>query len=437
LAGLALWLALVLASLGRPSLQDVDEGMYARVAQGAALRGDWWPLQLDGRPFYEKPPVLPWLAGASAKLSGQPYALWPYRLWAALGAALGLASLLALGFLCETPWAGVLACALLGLQGDWLFHARFFSFDAPFVGFALAAVAAGVWAQQGPVKRWWLAGLCLAGAALSKSWFVLALLPAWSVAVWQLPKGQRAAAAWRLAWPPVLAIAVWLALYAAWNGAGFFAQEWSNNLFGRALGRTNELDPDGHFAFYFKWAKRSAPLLLLLSAPLTLALWRLRPRKAALRWLGSLSLAWILSYALGLCLVRAETINYLLPLEAALALAAIVVADRFTWAWHRLVLAAVVIGLAPDAWRLLRHPLDPQPELAPQLLAAAPASPDDVLLVVGPPTQAIEFYARQRTQRLDALPAQRPPQAALVKTVEGWQYFPPLPPKPAPAKRKR
>jgi hypothetical protein len=334
--------------------------------------------------------------------------------------------LIAVGFLVGAPWAGLFAAVLLGLQGDWLFHARFFSFDAPFVGFSLAAVAAGAWAQQGSARRWWLAGLCLALAAWSKSWFVLALAPAWAAGLSALPAGQRRGAAWRLLLPPLAALLLWVLVYAAWNGWGFFSQEWSNNLLGRALGRTNELDPEGHWAFYRKWAWRSAPLLLLLALPVSAGLALQRPPRGVRRWLWALALAWILSYSLGLALVRAETINYLLPLEAALALAALALAaQRLSTGWQVLLVFVLSGGLGPEAWRFLRRPLDPQPELAPLLAAHAPADPSEPLLVLGPPTQAVEFYARQRVIRLPALPDRRPPQAVLVKSTEGWRYFPP------------
>ena len=84
--GLALWLGLLLPSLDRNRLQDVDELWHAMPAQNAVLHGDWWPLQLDGRTFFEKPPLMPWLVAATVTLSGQPRASWPYRLWTASSA---------------------------------------------------------------------------------------------------------------------------------------------------------------------------------------------------------------------------------------------------------------------------------------------------------------------------------------------------------------
>lgn len=472
------WLALLLASLERPLMQDVDEVLYARVAQSAALHGEWWPLQLEGRPFYEKPPWLPWLAGATAKLSGQPYAAWPYRMWTAMGAALGLASLLALGALLKRPWAGVFAAGLLALQGDWILHARFFTFDAPFVGWSLAAAAAGVWAAQGAVARWWLPGLGLALAAASKSWFVLGLVPAWAFSLRALPPSQRRAVAVRLAIPPLLALGLWAALYATWHGWGFFQQEWQHNLFGRLLGRSNETDLEGHAAFYLKWAQRSAPALLplLLAGLLGMRPWGREQGPEA--WARSLAWAWAASWLLGLAVVRAETINYLLPLEAALCLllglgldrrlgaprdrglavglllAALAAGGhgpawmwlalgvplgfwwrqglnaspqaqpRIPWRWAASVL--LLLALLPDVWRLLRRPLDPHRQLWQLLQDNPPRYPAEPLVVVGGSTPVVEFYARHQVRRLDALPAKRPAEAALVQTVNGWQFYPAL-----------
>ncbi|HTB34633.1 MAG TPA: hypothetical protein VK842_07195, partial [bacterium] len=325
---LGLWLACTLPFLDRSRLQDSDELTHACVAKSAAVDGHWWPLTYQGRVFYEKPPLQLWLAAAAAQASGQPRAAWPYRIWNGLGAGLALASLVALGALLGRPAAGWAAAGLLALQGDWLFHARFFTFDTPFVGLALAALAAGLWATQGPARRWWLSGALLALAVWIKSWFVLALGPAWAWGLWAaLPAGRRGAAAWRLALPVAAALLLWLALYVDWNGWGFLAEEWNQNLMGRALGRSNVNDPDGVLAYYLKWSQRSCPALLPLALAVPLGLWPgpagadadARPA-SPLRLASGFTWALCASWLLGLCVQRAQTINYLLPLEAALAL---------------------------------------------------------------------------------------------------------------------
>jgi 4-amino-4-deoxy-L-arabinose transferase-like glycosyltransferase len=469
-----LWLACVLPFLERTRLQDVDELAYAQVAKNAAVQGHWWPLMSQGRVFYEKPPLQIWLAAALATAS--PLAAWPYRLWTALGAGLGLAALVALGLLLRRARAGGIAALLLALQGDWLFHARFFSFDAGYVGLALAALAAGVWAAQGPVGRWWLPGLVLGLAVWIKSWFVLALGPAWAWALWfSLAPVQRRKAAWRLALPVVLGFLLWLALSVDWNGWGFLSEEWNQNLVGRALGFNNQLDPDGNLAYYLKWAQRSTPALLPLALAVPVALAWPRPGEDAPSKLAA-SFAWALclSWLLGLALVRAQTINYLLPLEAGLALAAGLALDAawggaegaalaalvlvcamatqrpwapvwslalglplgLAWAWSRgrggfgrpwavwAASAVLVLLMVPDAVRLELRPLDGSAQLADVLLAHPARRPGEPLWLLGPPTLAADFYSDYAVLRPSSPPMGRPKQACLVHGQAGWIFFP-------------
>ena len=502
LAVLGIWLACALPSLERSRLQDVDELLYARWAQAAALQGRWWPLQMQGRALSEKPPLLIWMAGATARAAGRPYDAWPYRVWTCLAAGMALAALAALGLAVGEPGSGLLAALALALQGDFVFHARFFTMDAPFLACALAALAFSARAAGGGRQRhWWLAGACLALAVWFKSWFVLALAPAWGWALFAaLPRERRGRAALALALPPFAALGLWLALYVDWNGWSFLAEEWGFNLAGRALGRANQADPEGHALFYLKWAAQSAPALLpwALATPLVLA-----PQAGASapaggerglsfsrHWTWALCLSWLL----GMALVRAETINYPLPLEAGLCrglglelsrlrrdpgawlcawLCAGLLALGLAAAWGLwdpawplalgallalLALAArarglgeplrspripgigggtagrwacailgllLVLRLGGQAWGLLARPLDGNRQLA-GLLQAHPARRDgETLLVLGPPTQAVDFYGAYAVQRLAALPAGRPAAATLVDTRQGWIFYPP------------
>ena len=485
---LLLWLACLLPNLQRNHLQDVDELSYARVAKSAAVDGQWWPLIQRGQPFFEKPPLLVWLAAATAKLSGQPNAEWPYRVWTALGAGLALASLAWLVAKAGGKAVGALAALLLALQGDFLFHARFFSFDAPFLGCALASLALAYRAAEDPRRRAWAwAGAALAAAVCFKSWFVLGVAPAYAFAViWALPPGQRHRAWSGLGLPVLAALGAYVALYTAWSGWSFLAQEWGFNLLGRALGHSNEVDPQGHAAFYLKWGQRSVPALLPLVLSLPLWLLPQRGEQGGRGFVRAWTWAFCVSWLVGLTGVRAETINYLLALEAGLCLALGLVwsearaqrrqgrlaallllaalAQLRLWgpgtslalglglgllglAWRdgpgvtgghasapprvqmrswapALAAAGLLFALSREAWPLLRRPLDPSREVAEILLAHPARYPGETLLVIGPPTQAPEFYASQRVQRLQALPVKRPLQAALVHTQQGWVYYP-------------
>jgi 4-amino-4-deoxy-L-arabinose transferase-like glycosyltransferase len=236
-----------------------------------------------------------------------------------------------IGGLLGRPALGWVAALGLALQGDFIFHSRFFTFDTPFVACALASLALALSAAHSLKSRdWWMAGATLALSAAFKSWFVLALAPAFVCALGlALPRPSRRGAAWALALPPLLALLSWMALYILWNGWGFLAEEWSVDLAGRALGQVNQADPQGHAAFYLKWAARTAPALLpwVLAVPLGMAPEVVRRESLddagartwafARTWIWALCLSWLV----GLALVRAETINYPLPLEAGLCLA--------------------------------------------------------------------------------------------------------------------
>ncbi|MGH7442478.1 MAG: ArnT family glycosyltransferase, partial [bacterium] len=466
----------------------MDELTHARAAQGAVLHGHWWPLVLDHKPFYEKPPLMLWLGAATAEISHRPYATWPYRLWPCLGAGLALSCLVLIGALLDRPGAGLIAAAGLALQGDFIYHARFFTFDTLFVACMLGALALSLRAvERGQPKDWLWAGVALALAAAFKSWFVLSLVPAYACALSvHLPRARRKSVLWVLCWPSLLVMLSWIAVYVQWNGWGFLSEEWSNNLVGRIRGQNFPLDPDGHAAFYLKWVVRAAPAILpwALAAPLLLFKDGTGPERKGGRshafartWTGVFCLSWLV----GLACVRAETLNYVLPLEAGLCLAAgLCFVDRRVgvgrvWIRVALVLASVlaalriwdpiwslasglVFGLAwriagparwvqpgtrqkakvlalilgltlavllgREAWGLLTKPLDPNRGLAELLLAHPAKRPGESLWFVAKPTQAPYFYSSYRIRQVDVLPAKRPPEACLVKLKKAWVFFP-------------
>jgi len=90
-ATLTLWLCLF-AHLGALGLVGPDEPRYAAIARGMALGGDWVTPRLFGSPWFEKPVLYYWEAGACYKLFGgsELPARIPSAL-AALGAALAIA----------------------------------------------------------------------------------------------------------------------------------------------------------------------------------------------------------------------------------------------------------------------------------------------------------------------------------------------------------
>ncbi|MGC8669428.1 MAG: ArnT family glycosyltransferase [Chthonomonadales bacterium] len=57
--------------LGGVGILDLDEGLYAECAREMAGTGDWVTPRVNGSPFFEKPPLAYWAAGACFRLFGR------------------------------------------------------------------------------------------------------------------------------------------------------------------------------------------------------------------------------------------------------------------------------------------------------------------------------------------------------------------------------
>jgi len=62
--------ALMFFGVGRLALANPDEARYAEIPREMALRGDWVTPRLNDTPYFEKPPLVYWLVGASRALLG-------------------------------------------------------------------------------------------------------------------------------------------------------------------------------------------------------------------------------------------------------------------------------------------------------------------------------------------------------------------------------
>src|SRR5256885_129310 len=92
-AGVALALLATALLAGRLAEGDLigDPVIYAAVAKSMLVRGEWGTQYLAGQPFFDKPPLVVWLAALSFKLFG--VSTWSARL---PGVALGIAACLVL-----------------------------------------------------------------------------------------------------------------------------------------------------------------------------------------------------------------------------------------------------------------------------------------------------------------------------------------------------
>ncbi|HSQ04303.1 MAG TPA: phospholipid carrier-dependent glycosyltransferase, partial [Burkholderiales bacterium] len=62
-------LGVLLLGLGHP-LQDLNEGLYARIPQEMLESGQWIVPTLNGVPYLEKPPLMYWLTAAAYAIFG-------------------------------------------------------------------------------------------------------------------------------------------------------------------------------------------------------------------------------------------------------------------------------------------------------------------------------------------------------------------------------
>ena len=67
---IALALALLLPGLGAAPFDDPGEGQHAEIAREILASGDWLTLRLNGVRYFDKPPLLYWLAAGAFAVLG-------------------------------------------------------------------------------------------------------------------------------------------------------------------------------------------------------------------------------------------------------------------------------------------------------------------------------------------------------------------------------
>lgn len=197
-------LLLVLAWLActawmRP-LMTPDEGRYVGVAWEMLRSGDWLTPTLNGLPFFHKPPLFYWLAGAALALAGSVEIAG--RVPALLGATLGALSLYVFTrHWCGRPLARRVLWVLLA-QPLFFVGAQFANLDMLVAGcitatvLALAHAALRLEAHQDH-RGALLLGYALAGMGLLAKGLIGLVIPALVLGLW-LAVRRRWATAWAL-----------------------------------------------------------------------------------------------------------------------------------------------------------------------------------------------------------------------------------------------
>ncbi len=143
----ALAVVLLAPGLGRAPFDDPGEGQHAEIAR-ELLGGSWLTLRLNGVRYFDKPPLLYWLTGASFHLFG--FTEGAARLAPLLGALLAVAATTLLGVRLLGVSGGVLAGLALLSCALFVAFGRYVRPESLFV----ASIA------------WGFAGLLMAGTRL-------------------------------------------------------------------------------------------------------------------------------------------------------------------------------------------------------------------------------------------------------------------------------
>jgi 4-amino-4-deoxy-L-arabinose transferase-like glycosyltransferase len=266
-------LLMLLVGRGHP-LQNLNEGLYARVAQEMLERHDFAVPTLDGVPYLEKPPLLYWVTAGALAAFGRSESV--ARLAPLLGAVLMLAAAAWFARRHLAPQAGAYALPILASAPLVVVLARTLMFDMLFTGLLFGALVLLYEAfTDVSRKRWLRASYALLALAVLTKGFAGALFYGLVALTLLLakPRGARRATALALADP--IAVALLLGIAAPWHflaarqpGFAWFyvVNEHVLRFLGRRIPHDYHTGPVWYYlprlcADFFPW-----PLLLLLPA---------------------------------------------------------------------------------------------------------------------------------------------------------------------------
>ena len=313
---LLLALLLLLGNLGSVPLRDWDEGIAAQVAreiaEAPATDGRWLFPTLNGRPYFNKPPLIHWAMALSYRAFGVHEVA--ARLPGALLTALSVPLLYAIGreaFWRRSPaiWAAVVYLTWLPVVR----HGRLAMLDGAVLCFAMALFFCTLKARRD--VRWTLgAGLALGAIAMTKGILVLPFaamaLGFWG---WDTPRLLRSPYLWGGLVLGLVPVGSWYGLQAMEYGGDFLRENLWVQSFGRVAAAKN--DRGGPPWYYgLELLKYGWPWLAFVPAGAALA-WRDRPWPWA-----RLALVWAVGYGGVISLMGTKLPWYGLPLYPPLAL---------------------------------------------------------------------------------------------------------------------
>lgn len=254
-------------ALGGIGLIGPDEPRYGAIARGMLVSGDYITPRLLGTAWFEKPPLMYWLAAAGYKILGPNEA--GARFASALGATLCVFFIYWCGRKLWNRATGFLAAMIFGTSIGAFAFARAASMDMPLTAcltMALVFFLVG-FNETTERRRWYFYGFYAAlGLGVLAKGPVALVLPALSLAGFLLLRGRRNQ--WKEWYPSGLFItaaiaAPWYVLCTAVNGWEFIKVFFINQNIERF---TTTIHGHGRPIYFF------LPVLLLLTFPWTFVL---------------------------------------------------------------------------------------------------------------------------------------------------------------------
>jgi 4-amino-4-deoxy-L-arabinose transferase-like glycosyltransferase len=271
--GLVLLMVNPFIAISHP-LHNVNEGLYARIAQEMLGSGDWIIPTLNGVPYLEKPPLMYWLGALSYRAFG--FTEWAARLPAVLGIFLSVS---ALYWFARRRINKAAAFLVMVVQGTFWLNiaaARALIFDSLFTGFFTWAVVLLYEAHRPPGQRLYMRAslVFLALAILTKGLAALVFYVAIEFLWLVLGSGGERVRQLRVfrdpvAWAAFFTIVVPWHLLASLREVGFAWFYFVNEHVLRFLGMRTPADyHTGSWWFYFpRLALSSLPWIVLLAFP--------------------------------------------------------------------------------------------------------------------------------------------------------------------------
>lgn len=310
--------------LGGPALMDYDEAAYARVVEETVASGNYAIPTIEGRPWFDKPPLYLMTLMASQALISDPE--WAYRL---PGVLFGMGSILLVMLiiynLTRSHMAAVLGGAVLVSTSGFIEAAREVRFDVPLIFWMLLAWYATLHALSGEGRErtvWFVVmGSAVGFAFMTKS--VVGIVPVMVIAPLVFTvlgiRAVKEVGIWYAALAAIVVAMPWHLCMSAKFGMQFWhsylgvhvIERYSENLFGNAA--TNELYTDYLWDFGMPW--------IVLAPLLTAVVFLVR------RSIDRTDIIRFFSFVVGGCMIgvlfyAAETkvVHYLVPLFPIVAI---------------------------------------------------------------------------------------------------------------------